>query len=135
MELTFKIKKNQEFILDHLTDMQKFVSVHPVITKMDKTGDNSFLVYETLRFLFIPISFTYPVTIESKANEKVVVMNAVVKKMTKVKMVFSIKSEGEFTIVEEKTEFKSPLPIKWILKIIFKKQHNKLFRNIELKVI
>jgi len=42
MELSFKINKSADFIFDYLTDMQKFVSVHPVITKIDKTNNDSY---------------------------------------------------------------------------------------------
>ena len=36
MDLLFKLNKPPDLIFDYLTDMQKFVSVHPVISKIDK---------------------------------------------------------------------------------------------------
>jgi hypothetical protein len=113
--------------------MQKFVSVHPVISKIDKTGNDSYLVYETLKLGFIPFSFTYPVTIEKNSNDKVVVIRARVMKVTKIEMKFVLKTNNDHTIVEENIQFRSPLPIKFIMQSIFRKQHTQLFKNIELK--
>jgi len=133
MELSFRLKKTAEFIFDYLTDMQKFVSVHPVIYQIDKTGIDSYLVHETLKFGFIPFSFTYPVTIEKNTIDKVVVIRASVFKLTKIEMKFVLKTDNDYTIIEEDIQFKSVLPIKFIMQSIFRKQHNQLFKNIEMK--
>ena len=60
MVLTYSINKPVEIVYDCLTDMQKFVSVHPIIYKIENKGENEYLVFETLKVLFIPVSFTYP---------------------------------------------------------------------------
>lgn len=64
MNLIFKIDQTTEIVFDYLTDMQKFVSVHAVISKIDRVSENNYLVHETLKVGFIPFSFTYPVFIE-----------------------------------------------------------------------
>ncbi len=133
MNLSFRIKKNIAFTFDYLTDMQKFVSVHPVISKMDNTGQESYLVHETLKFGFIPFSFTYPATIEKNISDKKIVFRATVFKLTKIEMKFVLKTDNDFTIIDEEINIKSPLPVKFIMQSIFKKQHNQLFKNIELK--
>jgi carbon monoxide dehydrogenase subunit G len=84
MHLSFSIKKSPAEVLDYLTDMQKFASAHPVITKIDATGTNSYLVYETLRVASILFSFTYPVTVTANRQENIVVMQATVMKITKI---------------------------------------------------
>jgi carbon monoxide dehydrogenase subunit G len=133
MKLSFKIRKNIDLVFDHLTDMQKFVSVHPVISKIDNTSDKSYLVHETLKFGFIPFSFTYPVTIEKNISDKIVVIRAKVFKLTKIEMKFVLKADNGHTIIDEEIQFKSPLPVKFIMESIFRKQHNQLFKNIEMK--
>jgi carbon monoxide dehydrogenase subunit G len=133
MNLSFRIKKNIDFTFDYLTDMQKFVSVHPVISKMDNIGQESYLVHETLKFGLIPFSFTYPVTIEKNILDKKIVIRATVFKLTKIEMKFVLKTDNDFTIIDEEIMFKSPLPVKFIMESIFKKQHNQLFKNIEMK--
>lgn len=131
MKLTFKIKREANFVFAYLTDMQKFVSIHPVISQIDQTGANEYLVHETLKLGFIPVSFTYPVTIEKSQVDKAVVMRATVMKMTKIEMTFVLKAENGVTTIEETIEFKSLLPIKPIMQAIFKKQHAQLFKNLE----
>jgi len=133
MKLSFKINKNTDLTFGYLTDMQKFVSVHPVIFKIYDMGNESYLVHETLKFGFIPFSFTYPVTIEKNIVDKKVTIRATVFKMTKIEMKFNLSADNDFTIIDEEINFKSPLPIKLIMESILKTQHNQLFKNIELK--
>lgn len=130
MELSYQIKKSPDFVFDYLTDMQKFVSVHPVITKIDPLGNNKYLVHETLKMGFIPVSFTYFVTIEADKHSKTVIIRATVMKFTKIEMNFKLKTDENFCLVEETILFKSPLPIKGMMQNIFRKQHELLFRNI-----
>jgi carbon monoxide dehydrogenase subunit G len=131
MELSFRINRNIDIVFDYLTDMQKFVSVHPVISKIDSTGQESYLVYETLKLGFIPFSFTYPATIEKNISDKKVTIRATVFKLTKIEMNFILKADSEYTIIDEELHFKSALPVKFIMKKVFKKQHEKLFNSIE----
>ncbi len=135
MQLSFRIKKTKDIVFDYLTDMQKFASVHPVITKIVPTNNNNYLVYETLKLGFLSFSFTYPVSVESNSIENQVTMRAVVMKFTKIEITIKIKPDtefsNEFSIIEENITFKSPLPIKSIMESIFRKQHTQLFKNIE----
>lgn len=133
MNLSFRIRKNPNFVFDYLTDMKKFVSAHPVISQIDHTGNDGYLVHETLKFGFIPFSFTYPVIIEKNTLDKTVTIRATVFKLTKIEMKFVLKADNDNTLINEDIIFKSPLPIKLIMEGIFKKQHTQLFKNIEMK--
>ncbi len=115
--------------------MQKFVSIHPIISKIDPKGGNNYLVHETLKFGFIPFKFTYPVTVESNSTEQTVTIKAKVFGMTRVEMNFKIISMGtNSSQVTEVVEFKSPLPIKGMMQKIFREQHTHFFKNMnELK--
>jgi len=132
MKLTFAVNKSPEFIFDYLTDMDKFVSIHPLISKIENLGNNHYLAHETLKFGFIPYSFTYPVTIEKDEAEKKIVMKAVVQKMTHIEMHFTIRDSGHSSTVEEEISIKSFLPVKGLIQKIFKKQHEQLFYNIDM---
>ena len=132
MNLSFRIAKNIDITFDYLTDIQKFVSVHPVIFQIDNKGHENYLVHEKLKFGFIPFSFTYPVIIEKSIADKKITIRAIVFKITKVEMKFDLKAENGFTIIDEEINFKSLLPIKFIMESIFKTQHQQLSKNIEL---
>ena len=133
MKLSFRLQKSSDYIFDYLTDMQKYISVHPVIFKVDRTSDERYLVHETLKFGFLPFTFTYPVTIEKSPIEKTITMRAVVMEFTKIEMNFVLTTDNCSTIVEETIQFHSPLPVKFIMEVVFKKQHTQLFKNIEAK--
>jgi carbon monoxide dehydrogenase subunit G len=131
MNLKFIVNKPISDVITYLTDTNKFVSVHPVITKLEPKGGDDYLVYETLKMGFIPFSFTYPVVIKSDTQKAVVTYSAVVKKTVRIEMHFQLSMSGNQTIIEETTAFKSFLPVKFIMSKIFKKQHSLLFKNIE----
>ena len=131
MNLKFEINKPIHIVFEYLTDMRKFVSVHPVISKIDNISGNNFLVHETLTLVVIPISFTYPVTIDQNFNEKKEVIRAKIMKIIGIEMSYSLTSENNSTIVNETISFKLPFPIKSLMQKTFKKQHTVLFKNIE----
>ena len=133
MKLTFRLNKTADFIFDYLTDMEKFVSVHPVIFKIDKTSNEHYLVHEKLKIGFVAFPFTYPVTIVKNNTDKVIIIQATVMKYTKIVMKFVFITENDQTIIEEDITFESPLPVKFIMQSIFRKQHSRLFKNIEMK--
>lgn len=131
MTLSFTIHKDLDLVFEQLTDMQKFAAVHPVITKIDQNTNGHYLVHETLRFAFIPFSFSYPASVEQRFADKTVWMRATVFKLTKIEMRFRLTAEQNFTRIEEEIQFKSPFPIQFLLKKVFREQHEKLFKNIE----
>ena len=132
MKLTFQLHKSVDFIFDYLTDMQKFCSVHPVIYRIVNNGNEDYTIYEQLKFGFIPFSFTYATTVKKNQVQKQVSYHASVIKLVNIKMNFVLKPAGERTIVEEEIQFKSILPVKFIMNNIFEKQHTQLFKNIEM---
>ncbi len=132
MELSFRIKKSTAFVFDCLTDMQKFVLVHPVITQIDNIEHETYLVHETLTFGFIPFSFTYRATVEKNEEEKSVIIRATVFRLTKIEMKFTLITDLAYTIIKEQILFDTMAPVKPIMAKIFRKQHTELFKNIEL---
>ncbi|KOY87128.1 hypothetical protein AD998_14110 [bacterium 336/3] len=138
MILYYKLNKSIALIYTYLTDMQKFASVHPIISKIEKTNENTYLVYETLRVGFIPFSFTYPVHIQADESTRCVTMKAKVFGMVEIEMMFRLfetlgqsPQDESMTKIEETIKFKSLFPIASFVKSIFKTQHKKLFQNIE----
>ena len=134
MKLTFTVKKKSSVVFDYLTNMQKFVSVHPVITRIDDLRNDHYLVHETLKLGVISFSFTYPVMIKKDAVNNEVIIRATVMKLTKIEMTFKLTPESGSTVIEENIKFKSHLPVVSIMESIFEKQHSQLFKNIELSI-
>jgi hypothetical protein len=60
-----------------------------------------------------------------------VAINATVMKMTQIQMLFDISEVDGKTLVTERIQFKSWLPVKGILKKVFREQHTIMFNNIE----
>jgi carbon monoxide dehydrogenase subunit G len=131
MILSFKTNKPIDVVFDCLTDMEKFAAIHPIISKIEFISGSTYRVHETVRLGFIPFSFTYPVSIEKNDAAQKIVFRAVVFRLTKIDMVFHLMSQGPFTYIEEEIRFVTPLPIKSILRKVFKEQHEKLFENID----
>ncbi|MBK9673165.1 MAG: hypothetical protein IPO70_13185 [Bacteroidetes bacterium] len=132
MKLSFVIQKESDIVFDYLTDMQKFASVHPIISSIDPLSNENYLVHETLKIGFITFAFTYPVTLIKDEQSKIVIIKATVFKLTRIEMKFSLVADKDFTRIEEEILFKTILPIKNIMKRIFTKQHQLLFKNIEM---
>ena len=111
--------------------MDKFQSMHPVIYKIDHLSDNKYLIHETLKFAFIPFSFTYPVTVSPRNDGSQVVMEAVVMKLVNIRLVFKLSEQNGITTVNEEIKFKSILPVQFVLKSVFREQHKQLFENMQ----
>ena len=131
IQLQHPVKKPIAVVFQFLTDVQQFVSVHPVIYRMEKTGENQYKVFERLTLGFIPYNFTYTATIENDSTQKTVSMKASVMKVIDIEMRFELSEEKEGTTVNETIHFASFLPIKSLMAKIFSTQHKALFANIE----
>lgn len=130
MIVTYRTNKHASFIFDYLTDMQKFASVSPVITKVDEIGHHRYLVCEILKFGPIPFKFKYPLRIELSDKNRTVTMRAVVHKIIQINFIFRIVDAVDYSVIEETIEYQSLLPLGPIFFYVLKKQHETLFENI-----
>lgn len=130
LELSYQINQPVSLVFESLTNMQKFVSVHPIIFKIEPLENNKYLIHERLKIACIPFSFTYFATVEGDKEKGLITIKATVFKLTKIEMQFQLKEKNNQTFVSETVNFKSPLPVETILKSVFKKQHQLLFQNI-----
>ncbi len=135
MKLNFKLKSSSQKVFSILSDAKQFEKFHPVIFKIDDLGNDNYLIHETLKFLFIPITFIYPAKILSNKEKGMVQMTAVVMKLVKVELNFLIKEFTTYTEVVEDIKINSWLPAHPIMMMIFKKQHGKLFLNIDADLV
>lgn len=131
MHLTFTLHQPANLVFEYLTDMHLFASVHPVITSIIPTGTNQYVVHETLRVAFLPVSFTYPVLVESDRATNRVIMQAHIMGLVTMRMNFTIRAEGSLTILEEIIDVNAPAPLRSVIQSIVKKQHDLLIKAID----
>lgn len=131
MTLTHFVNKKPDFVFEQFSIAENFAKVHPVIYKMEKMEENNYKVHEKLKFIFIPVKFDYTTTLLPDKEKQMIVMNAVVKKKTKIDLKIVLKEQKGGTLITEEMELTTPLPIKKIFCKLFAKQHIKLFSNIE----
>lgn len=131
MNLEHHLRKSPEQVYEYLSDMQKFVSIHPVIHQMDPLGQGQYWVHERIKLLYIPWRFTYSATILVH-SPKHIAMSATVMGVVHIAMDFVLKdTNDEGCLVLETVQFKSFLPVHWVMTQIFRKQHTELFRNMD----
>jgi len=130
MTIEFNVNKPADIVFEYLSDMQKFVSVHPIIYKIDPLGENKYFVFERLTLLYIPWNFTYVVNIDARKETKEIIITTTVKKMVHIKMHFVIEESSGNSRIKESVTFKSFLPVTAIMSKIFSDQHTQLFLNI-----
>ena len=131
LHLQYKLNKPLNDVFLCLSVADNFVKVHPIIYAMKPLPNDAYLVYEKLNLALMNIDFIYPCTIESNKNYKTITMKALVKKMVHIQIEFKLSTENDKTVVNEFITSKSLLPVAFVMRKVFKTQHQKLFQNIE----
>jgi carbon monoxide dehydrogenase subunit G len=134
LALKHQSKRDPEHLYACLSDMEKFVAVHPVIRKIENLHPSGFRFYETLRFFYIPFSFQYKVEVLANDKDKSVQMVSNIFGLVDLRLDFIIVPTAEGNHLEEKVYFKAKVPVLGLMKLVFRKQHKKLFQNMEKKV-
>lgn len=127
--LHFTLQKEKAFIATFLTDPERFVSVHPLIYRMEPLGDGQFKVFEQVMLGPLPIRFTYKAEISEKQNA--IFIRAVVMRLTNISMTFRFESSGNSTTVIEDVDISSPLPIRRFMEKLIAEQHQIMFQTIQ----
>jgi carbon monoxide dehydrogenase subunit G len=133
IQFIFQTKSKVSVVFDHLVDPEKFVSIHPLIYKMEKIGDNQYKVFERVQMMFFNYSFTYTAQIFSNEAQNEIRILATVQKFTKIDMRFLLEESASGTTITEHLNIQSPLPIKGYLTKLFQSQHKLLFEQIDAK--
>ncbi|MCD6066587.1 MAG: hypothetical protein K0S33_1413 [Bacteroidetes bacterium] len=131
MTIRYKIEKPIEQVYPYLSDMQKFMEVHPVIYKVDHLSGQEYLFYETLKVLFIPVSFSYKVSLTKTVENKQVVIYSRVQPGVYLDLIFDIEQDGTGTHVRETIKIKALPGIKQLFTSIIRKAHLRFFENLK----
>lgn len=133
MHLTHHVKAPLETVYAHLAQAKQFVSIHPLIYKAEPMPDGRYRLYERLPIGPFSLSFTYPACFLGAPGGNSVSMQATIFGLVTVELLFKLVEAAGQTIVDEHITFKTWLPIEWAMQPIFKKQHNQMFAQLELK--
>ncbi len=130
MQFTFLLSKDPDVVFHYLTDMDKFVSVHPLIYKIDKLDHHNYKIFEKVKFGLLPYSFNYIACIKNDAENRKVGITATIK-WVKMNMTFTVKPHEIGTEVVEVFQIETRLPVIGYMQKLIKDQHAQLFKNIE----
>lgn len=115
-------------VFPFVADIQKFVSIHPVLFKADEVKSNYFLLHERLN-KHLPFSFSYYVTMVEVTHNQRVVMHSNIFKLVDLTLTFDFiyNEQTQFTEVTEYINIKAPAVIKHLFIKTISKIHVQLF--------
>lgn len=133
MDLTFHLQASPDHVIEHLAVPHLFASVHPLIERMEPLPDGRVRARERMMIgpWRTPLRFGYIATIETDPAERTVRMSADVFGMARLRFTFRVQPQGSASLVKERAEVSSLLPIHGLINGIIRKQHAILFANIE----
>lgn len=105
MNLSFRVHAPIAFVYSYLADLDKFASVHPVIDQIELIEKNKFIVHETLSLSLFSFSFTYPVQVIERIENKKIHLQEI--------------TLQTWVLVQQ------------LMYTLFKKMHHQLMQNIE----
>ena len=110
--------------------MQKFQSVHPIITKIIQLDDGQYRAYEKLPLPIFSMNISYPFSITYDHNQHTVHMKAIVMRFIDIIIDVKINQLPDHTVVDEIIDIHAPWPLPFFIKGVFRRQHDLLFANI-----
>lgn len=132
LTLKAQIKAPKEKLYPYFRDFEKFGNLHPLITKVTKTGINTFHINESVLLLgFIPMKPNY--SVEVNQNNGMIMYNSNVKKGVDLHIVITFEEHHQsgVTTVTETINVKSNRLIAMILLKTMKTAHQQLFDKLK----
>lgn len=130
-DMTFHVGKSPDDVVNYISQPDLFVSIHPVIYKIQELEMGSWKVFEKLHFAGIPFSFSYPASMHCDFITREITMKAVVMSVVAINLTFKIQKELDTTKVFEEVAISSLLPVHPFVKNVFLKQHQVLFDKLK----
>lgn len=125
------LQKKRDTVSRCLTDPDVFVSVHPLIWKMESLGTGVYRVFERVSLGPFSYGFRYKVTVTNSAIRDMARMNAAVTGLVRLRFDFRLTTKpGGGVEVPEDVQITSLLPVGGFMKRLLAEQHAILFRNI-----
>lgn len=130
-QLNHSCSQPVDLVFPFIADIQKFVSIHPVLFKADEVKPNYFLLHEKLN-KHLPFSFSYYVTMVEVIPNQKVVMHSNIFKLVDLTLTFDFiyNQQTQVAKVTELIEIKAPAIIKYQFTKMISKIHVQLFSII-----
>lgn len=129
-DMTFHVNKSAEEVFNYISQPDLFVSIHPVIYKIQELEIGNWKIFEKLHFAGIPFSFSYPASIQCDSVSRQININAVVKNIVAIDLIFQIQKNVDASKVFEQVKITSLFPVHPFVKSVFLKQHQVLFNKL-----
>lgn len=133
MDLSFHLHAPADRVYAHLAEPGLFAAAHPLIERMDPLPGGRVRARERMMIgpWRTPFRFGYTATVEAEPAARTVRMSASVLGLAHLHFTFRVEPEGSSSLVRERAEVRSPLPIQRLMHGIIRTQHAILFANIE----
>jgi Polyketide cyclase / dehydrase and lipid transport len=131
LTLHFALTKPPAVVYRYLTDMELFVSIHPVIVRAKPLGNNRYRIREKMPVLGLfswPMSYT--VSVYTPPELQRVQMTARIMGLIGIQLLFELSPHEHGTSLVETVHFTSRLPVKPLLNKVFRGVHTQLFHNL-----
>jgi hypothetical protein len=117
-------------VYPYFSDINKFVSIHPVIYKCDPVSIKEYKLYEKLSLGLFKVSFSYIVIMETTAHNVKVVMFSIIRKGVTLRLTFDFTTTPGGTEIIETVEFSGPFGIGGFFLNFLTKVHRKIVDNL-----
>jgi hypothetical protein len=117
-----------EQAFDLVTDLEQYPSIHPLITKVERTGPNEYLCHETTRVFMVPYNFCYAVSVSTDQRTGETRMDTEVIKGVNLRLTFSKSANGTLT---DRIEVSGPLLVRKILAGKLEQVHTQMLLHIK----
>lgn len=132
LTLNARIKAPVKTLYPYFVEFEKFGALHPLMTKITKTGENTFFVNESVLLLgFIPMKPSYTAKVIEKDGSVIYISNVRKGVDLEIRFTFSEDPESGITLITEEVDVAANRIIAKILLNTIEKAHLEIFRKLE----
>lgn len=74
MNLEHRVTKSPQTVFEYLSNMDKFVQIHPIVYKVEALGNDEYKFFEKLNVLMISLPITYLVKVVANVDQQSIIM-------------------------------------------------------------
>ncbi len=129
--LKHQIEQPVENVFPFFSEIEQFVSIHPVIYKCEPLSANEYQLFEQLSLMGFKTRFSYNVIFEKIVPNQQVIMCSNIRKGVHLRLTFDFECNKEKTTqIVETVDFKGPAIIDPLFLKFLAKTHLKMVENL-----